>query len=123
MRVINESEQQAREQAASTHYTSFKPASMPTTQNFIQKQASGTQGVISSTDSYHKGVTNSTGPMPGGRAQTTNKDARTGEFTLDSSQPHLSNGITADINNQMFNYSSDNNLHERRPGTSGNVMN
>ena len=54
-----------------------------------------------------------------GRAQTTNKEGARGEFTMDSSHNHLNE---AEKNNQMFNYSSDNNLHERRPGTSGNVM-
>lgn len=54
-----------------------------------------------------------------GRAQTTNKDGARGEFIMDSSQNHFNE---AEKNNQMFNYSSDNNLHERRPGTSGNVL-
>ena len=54
MRVIQETPGQAHPQAASTHYTSFKQASMPTAQNFINKQASGgTQGVISSNESYN----------------------------------------------------------------------
>lgn len=89
---------------------------MPTAQNFINKQASGTQGVISSNESYNQKMMGGTN----GRAQTTNKEGARGEFTMDSSQNHFSN--EAEKNNQMFNYSSDNNLHERRPGTSGNVL-
>ena len=63
-----------------------------------------------------KGITSAHG---GQRAQTSGQGVRPGQMTMNSSKTRLA---ADQDNNQIFNYSSDNNLHERRPGTSGNAM-